>query len=365
MPRLKIPPGHIQYALEHSPTDKKGIEKHIGKSIDGWISGKEKPTMRQLEKFSEKTLMPFGYFLLEEMPKPDFDIPPFYRTGKGTKYKASRVLLNKFFEINNRHEFLQHHGLYNDIELISKRFPKHRKHDKTSASMRKMLRMDEFDGKTYGDMIQYIKRQAEKNWIFISTSTRLCKKNTAFLLDPKEFSGFVISEKFIPYILINGNDPKALQLYTLAFALAHVWLGQSALLDTQKTSLTHPIERACARIALDFLIPDDIRGFSGKKFLNNVEQTAKAFHVSVIVLLKKALDAGIITEKQFTKQYEKHVNEPPGSKNRTLIEEEYGMKYASLVLSSAKSGLILYTEAYRLLGDYAAFKKYDEKITGR
>ena len=35
----------------------------------GWVSGDKKPAVKQLEDFSKKVYLPFGYFFLQEPPR--------------------------------------------------------------------------------------------------------------------------------------------------------------------------------------------------------------------------------------------------------------------------------------------------------
>lgn len=44
-------------------------------SILDWIHGEKKPTVRQLEEFSKKVYLPFGYFFLPEPPQEKLPIP--------------------------------------------------------------------------------------------------------------------------------------------------------------------------------------------------------------------------------------------------------------------------------------------------
>jgi len=62
-------------------------------------------------------------------------------------------------------------------------------------------------------------------------------------------------------VFINGAGAKPEQVFTLGHALAHIWLGQSALSDvTPITAPEHHVERWCSQVAAELFVPlDDLR----------------------------------------------------------------------------------------------------------
>lgn len=60
------------------------------KKLPDWLDGKANPTFRQLEKFSKKTMAPFGYLLLEEPPGKELSIPD-YRTPSDIQIDLSLI----------------------------------------------------------------------------------------------------------------------------------------------------------------------------------------------------------------------------------------------------------------------------------
>ena len=58
--------------------------------IENWLQERKPPTVKQLEKFSQKVHLPFGYLFLKEPPEEKLPIP-FFRTNNP---RATKVNIN-------------------------------------------------------------------------------------------------------------------------------------------------------------------------------------------------------------------------------------------------------------------------------
>ncbi|MEM6734490.1 MAG: hypothetical protein AAF620_00330 [Bacteroidota bacterium] len=100
--------------------------------ITDWINGDKKPTVKQLEKFSKKVYLPFGYLFLPEPPQEKVPIPFFQTNGNQTEKVSINVydiilLLQqrqnwlKEYLVDNGHDTLDFVGKFkgsNDIMSI-------------------------------------------------------------------------------------------------------------------------------------------------------------------------------------------------------------------------------------------------------
>ena len=70
-----------------------------------WIQGNKKPTIKQLENFTHKVHVPFGYMFMEKPPKEELPIP-FFRTGAAPRDKVSLNVYHTIQIIKDRQNWL-------------------------------------------------------------------------------------------------------------------------------------------------------------------------------------------------------------------------------------------------------------------
>ena len=74
-------------------------------NIAAWYSGDKKPTVKQLQSFSNKIHMPFGYFFASEPPEEEVPIP-FFRTNDSAKTNISLNVYDTILSLQKRQEWL-------------------------------------------------------------------------------------------------------------------------------------------------------------------------------------------------------------------------------------------------------------------
>ena len=327
-----------------------------------WLSGEVKPTLRQMEIFANATFTPLGCLLLAEPPKEDTTIP-YYRTAGGDPACGPSLgLAETVSTIRHRQDWMRDRLIaYGHDRLAYMGSAEHTDPvGDVALSMRRELGitgewasgLDSWTG-----ALRIMGDRMEDMGVFVSTSG-MVGSNTRRALRVEEFRGFVLVDDYAPFVFVNGADARAAQMFTLAHGLAHVWLGRSASFDLHLLDpADDPVERACSRIAAEFLVPgEEMRqnwaGFGD----NNVryERASRHFKVSRLVVARRALDLGLIGKDAFLDLYNKECR--PGVKSGgrgggnhyANVDRRIGRRFARAVVSAARQEEILYREAYSL-----------------
>ncbi len=237
--------------------------------------------------------------------------------------------------------------------------------EETAATIRRALGFDieaRRQMPTWTDALRRFIEQADGLGVLVMVSG-VVGSNNSRKLDPQEFRGFALADNLAPLVFINGADTKAAQMFTLAHELAHIWLGQSAMSDTQASLVPdHEVERWCNRIAAELLVPLNVVSaeYDPRAPLEEeVNRLARRFKVSTLVVLRRIHDAGGLAQDQFWRAYrqerERLLSMPAGSGGDFYLTlgARASKRFARALVSSTLQGRCSFTEAFRLLG----FKK--------
>jgi Zn-dependent peptidase ImmA (M78 family) len=234
---------------------------------------------------------------------------------------------------------------------------------------------------TWEEALRTLRQSAERIGILVATSS-VVGLNNHRALDPQEFRGFVLCDNYAPLIFVNGADSKSAQMFTLAHELAHIWVGQDALVNLIMT-MPHDneIERFCNQTAAEFLIPAHKLTDRWKE----AQATGKPFHeigrwykVSPLVAARRALDLGLINKARFFQFYERDQDEwrrrkaedkkhKKGGPNFYDVQDvRLGKRFAYAVVRAAREGRLLFRDAYELTDlKGETFSRYSERLIQR
>jgi len=334
-------------------------------TVAKWIAGTKKPTVKQLETFSKKVHLPFGYLFLTEPPKESLPIP-FFRTNLPAvagNPQATGVSVNVYDTIllmQQRQDWLSDYLKENEFRPLPfvGRFKDGQNVSEIVDNIRKTLGVTEnwaSDFETWKDALDNLTHKIEDTGI-IMVFNGIVENNTSRPIKVDECRGFVLVEEMAPFMFINNSDGKAAQMFTIVHELAHIWTGHSAGFDFRKLQPANdPIELLCDKIAAEFLVPENSFNIVWREN-PTIKYGSRYFKVSEIVIARRALDTGKITRKQFfdfydeysNREFAKKENQSSGGDFYATTRKRLSMTFAAHVNNAVKSGKLLYRDAYKL-----------------
>lgn len=340
--------------------------------VKEWLDYTKKPTVKQLETFSTKLHVPFGYLFLKEPPKEELDFP-FFRTGKKETKSVSLNLYDTVQIIQKRQDWLKDYLKDQEFEKLDfvGKFDINTPVKEIVNHIRQTLNLRINWASyhiTWERSLEHLALQIEEAGILINFSG-IVGNNTRRKINVEECRGFVIVDDYAPFMFINSADAKAAQMFTIIHELAHVWVGVSAGFDMKKLlPANDPVELLCDKVAAEFLVPEDYLLSLWKKE-RNFKKLNRTFKVSPIVVARRALDLKLISKPTFFKFYNEYISEVKaknakrgsGGNFYATAKKKISLRFAGLVNNAVNEQKLLYRDAYKLTGlkgdTYANFIK--------
>ncbi|UOG23762.1 ImmA/IrrE family metallo-endopeptidase (plasmid) [Gordonia amicalis] len=377
--RVDVAPDLLKWAVERAGWDRETVQKRAPK-FDIWLSGDQKPTLKQLEQFAQATHTPFGLLFLEEPPAEPVPIPDMRTIGNVATSRPSADLLDTIYICQARQDW------YRDYERQQESDPLpfvgaatvDTPADEAAREIRQKLGLDVAErGRftNYQDALRQLIDMIEGIGVLVMVSG-IVGGNTHRTLDPEEFRGFALSDPLAPLIFVNGSDTKAAQIFTLIHELAHVWLGGSALSDAAMVARDGVEDELwCNRVAAEVLVPLAAlkRDFRGEVSTQEVHRLAGRYKVSTLVVLKCLFDANFVSWERYRDMYETERDSAiaHAGRNRSSGGNYYNTQplrlsrhFARAVISSTYRGDTSYRDAFELLGTrkYETFARLADEI---
>ncbi|MEX2605792.1 MAG: ImmA/IrrE family metallo-endopeptidase [Kiritimatiellia bacterium] len=368
----------LEWAAQRADLDESTLTRKFPRWPE-WIRGEAEPSARQLEDFSKKTHVPFGYFFLPEPPEEQIPIPD-YRTISGNKVvRPSPALLETVYAMQRRQAWMREDQMQAGIEPFEFVGSASVKEDAEAVGreLRRMLGLN--DGwaaqvRTWTAAVGEFRHAIEDLGV-MAVVNGVVGNNTHWKLEVEEFRGFALSDPYAPLIFVNGSDAKSAQMFTLAHELAHIWLGESALTDASAAPMKlGETETWCNQVAAECLVPRNEVKVLWRDLRHDEDPTstlARRFKVSPVVGARRLLDLGYWTRDQFFDFYDAYTREEKKRASQRAGGGDFynnqntrvGELFATRVLHAAMEGRMGYKEAYDLTGlQGGIFEKYARKL---
>jgi Zn-dependent peptidase ImmA (M78 family)/transcriptional regulator with XRE-family HTH domain len=257
--RVEVKPALLRWARDRAGMQLDDLARRFPR-LARWESGEARPTRKQLERFAKATHATVDHLLLAKPPVERVPIPDFRAAGNGRIGRPSPNLLDTLSLCGQRRAWYRDFARVQGDKPLAFVGSARLKSDiaATATAMRSALGLDLEERQKISAWDKTLRRlidHADALGILVMVNG-VVGNNSYRRLDPQEFRGFALADARAPLVFINGADAKAAQMFTLAHALAHIWLGQSALSDvTPIAAPEHEVERWCIAVAGEVLVP--------------------------------------------------------------------------------------------------------------
>lgn len=363
---VEVAPEVLRWAISRAGWDESKANQHVAE-LKSWLEGRERPTLKQLEKFAHDTHAPFGQLFLSKPPEEVLPIADMRTFRNKAVAQPSGDLLDTIYLCQERQdwyrEFARSSGM-DPVEIVGSATLKNSPED-VSARIRELLSFEpraRAEFKTWQDAFRQLIDRVEHLGVLVMVSG-IVGGNTHRKLNAEEFRGFALTDAMAPLVFVNGSDTKAGQIFTLVHELAHIFLGESALSDTptgSRGSSSH--ELWCNRVAAEVLVPVTQlkQDYGGELSVEELERLARKYRVSTLVILRSVLDAKLVPRDVFETRYHDELSRVLLAKADSETKSggnfyhtqalRLGHRFAEAVLSSTFAGSTGYRDAYHLLG---------------
>jgi Zn-dependent peptidase ImmA (M78 family) len=362
MPTVSVKPDLFKWARTRAGLSADELQRAFPKLAD-WEGGRERPTLKELERFAGKTHAALGYFFLDARPAEQLPVTDF-RTKDGTEPLApSADLLETIYAMQRRQEWMREFELSeggSPLPFVGSASVRDDV-DRVADAIRRTLGLDEAWANSLGtwtDAFRSLRQAVDQAGILVVING-VVGNNTHRKLNPDEFRGFVLVDAVAPLIFVNGADAVSAQMFTVAHELAHVWIGEGGvfLLEDLRPS-TGAIEKFCDQVAAEFLVPsralaEFLRRHKRAETL--IGDVARQFKVSTIVAARRLLDARMISRNNFFAFIRNRIaserrSQRSGGHFWNTQGVRLGERFTETVIRATLEGKLLYREAWQLTG---------------
>ena len=349
------------------------------KRVQDWENGNDYPTITQLEKVSKFCRRPLSVFYLPEPPEDFQTLRDFRKADQQRDYSTALTFIIR--DIQRKQKWLS--GILNEegeneLDFIG-RFNSKSSVIEVAADIKRELEIDisNNDDNALNHWITKIERKG----VFISLTSNI---HSHLLIDKEEVKGFVLSDKYAPFIFINTSDSKNSQLFTLVHELVHIWINVSGLsafevIDFRNESEKFdPLELFSNEVTAEILMPRNevLREYKAfDQTQDYIEKKSKFFNVSSFAMIVRLLNLDIITLAQYTTfkkaflelymdylDKQKNKPKPTGGPNYYILQIRKNSRlFSHYVYSCYKTGKITGYDASNLLEiKISGFRKLEQ-----
>ncbi len=384
--QVTLQPNVLRWARERAAYEEIEIAKKLGVKRERVTEWEEtgKISVAQIGKLASHTYTPLGLLYLSDPPinLDELTIPDFRTRDSRALQKPSPNLLETVHTMQRRQTWMREELLRDGVEALSfvGSFNLENRPDEVARAMKSALNFSEnwaAEHSTWEDALRHLVERFESAGV-LTMFNGVVGNNTHRKLEPKEFQGFALVDKYAPLVFINGADYKAAQMFTVAHELAHIFIAESGLSQFENLqSSQNKIEKFCDQAAAEFLVPRAELVVSLDSDLGLPEQCqeiARNFKVSTIVAARRMLDIELINLDAFFNFYNERKREADLRKKQKRQSGNFwntqnvriGRPFGVTIWRAVSEGRLFYRDAYNLTGlKGKTFDKFMSKMDVR
>lgn len=360
----------LKWVLDNVHLDQ--LPPQISNYLVAWNNEEKEPTYNQIEKVSQSTGIPLGYFFLQIPPQEELPLLE-YRTVNSQSFdRPSRELIDTMHDMDQIQEWTRNHMKmegHAPLALVGA-LKGHENPIHAAQAIRELLELalDWFtDCKTNADSFRYLRNLISDLGVLVMMSG-IVGNNTHRPLNISEFRAFAVVDDYAPLIFINSNDSENGRLFSLLHEFVHICLGEDDLFNDRDSTASgvKSIEMFCNAVAAELLVPFEIFTQVWEKYSSeyDVKQTvdilAREFKCGVTVIARRALDRGYISKEVYQdiarlavklyadkRKKDKEEGKGGGDYYRTAASR-IDQRFFTMLSTSVATGRTLYSDAFRL-----------------
>lgn len=321
-----------------------------------WLTGEDYPTFNQLIEVAKVFNIPFGYLFLDELPEEKLEVP-FYRTVPRDKEAYSEDLRDLILQLKKWQNWCRDilEDLGQEPLPYAGKFSPNSSVNEVVEAIREILNLEKTWAQrlpSWSSAFYFLLEKIESAGVFVVVSG-IVGNNTHRKISVEDCRGFVLFDPIAPFVFINNNDFVSAKIFTLIHEFVHILIGQSASFDLQDLqSADNAIEKFCDACTAEFLVPGS---FLKEEKDFTIENLARKYRVSQIVIARRLMDLGLISKKEYKTFYDQYARKElreklsSGGDFYVTAKYRYSARFLGLLYSALKSEKILYRDVMRLL----------------
>ncbi len=257
--RVDVAPALFPWAVERARGSWDDFARRFP-MLPAWREGRQRPTLKQLEKFASATHAPIGFFFLPEPPREVLPLRDFRTVGSATLERPSADLLDTIHLCQERQDWYRDFARQAGMEALTFVGSASLEHAPAQVAARIAAELGfsvaaRRECGSADEAARYLVSKCEENGILVMING-VVGNNAHRLLDPEEFRGFCLVDTLAPLVFVNGRDSKSAQMFTLIHEVAHLWLGAGGVSNVALDGVTSLAEeRWCNAVAAEVLVP--------------------------------------------------------------------------------------------------------------